>query len=194
MAVVGGSAVVGVDGQAFSSERGTGIVRRDRQRVEGRRSRWGGDTPGRLRGARRLKSGPWEGDERGGERRRTHRSFDSASFGIRNRWPPRSLLRGRIRGKDHGCIGFRIRTPPRDGSVRFGSLDDLGLLRLSGITPNVHPKFPCATSHAAFKDDVIRVKVVDSPDVFLHLCHGGAPPPVDIQNADQESVDLVGNW
>jgi hypothetical protein len=67
-------------------------------------------------------------------------------------------------------------------------------LRLSGITPNVHPKFPSATGHAAFKDDVIRVKVVDPLDVFLHFCNGETPPPIDIQNANEQSVDLVGYW
>jgi hypothetical protein len=67
-------------------------------------------------------------------------------------------------------------------------------LRLSGITPNIHTKFPSATSHATFEDDVIGVEVVDSLDAFLHLGHGETPPPVNIQNSDQQSVDLVGNW
>ena len=35
MAIVCGSAVVGVNGQAFSSERSTRIVRRDRKRSSG---------------------------------------------------------------------------------------------------------------------------------------------------------------
>ena len=122
-----------------------------------------------------------------------HRSFDSASFAIQNRRTPRSFLRGRIRGKDRGGIRFRIRTPPRDGSVRFGIFDDLGLLRLSGITPNVHTAFPGATSHTAFENDVIGVEVIDSLDTFLHFGHRETPPPVEIQNADQQSVDLVGN-
>ena len=141
-----------------------------------------------------MKPGSWEGDERRGERRRAHRSFDSAGLVVRNRWPPRSFLRGRIRGKDHGRIGFRIRTPPRDGSIRFRSLDDLGLLRLSGIAPNIHTKFPRATGHAAFKDDIVGIEVVDSLDVLLHLGYGETPPPIDVQNADQQSVDLVGDW
>jgi len=67
------------------------------------------------------------------------------------------------------------------------------MLRLSGITPNVHTKFSSTTGHAAFKDDIIGVEVVDSLDTFLHLCHGEMAPPIDIQNADQQSVDLVGN-
>ena len=59
----------------------------------------------------------------------------------------------------------------------------------SGITP----KFPGATGHGAFENDVIGVKVVDSLDAFLRFGHGETPP-VNIQNADQQSVDLVGNW
>ena len=54
-------------------------------------------------------------------------------------------------------------------------------------------KFPDAMSHAPFENDVIGVEVIDSLDAFLHLGHGETPPPVDIQNADQQSVDLVGN-
>ena len=127
------------------------------------------------------------------ERRRTHRSFDSVFLVVRNRWSPRGSLRGRICGKDHGGIRFRIRAPPRDGSVRFGSLDNIGLLRLASIAPNVHPKFPGAPSHAPFKYDVIGVKVVNSPDIFLHLGYGETSSPVDIQNADQQSIDLVGD-
>jgi hypothetical protein len=82
----------------------------------------------------------------------------------------------------------------RETEAFVGSLDDLGLLRLSGIAPNVHPKFPSATGHATFKDDVIRVKLVDLPDVFLHLCNGETPPPIDVQNANEQSVDLVEDW
>lgn len=98
-----------------------------------------------------------------------------------------------MRGKDHGRIGFRIRTPPRDGNIRFRSLNALDLLRLSGVAPNIHTKLPSTTGHAAFEDDVIRIEVVDPLDTFLHLGHGETPPPIDIQNADQQSVDLVGN-
>ena len=114
-------------------------------------------------------------------------------FRIRNRWSPCSFLRGRIQGKDHGGIRSRIRTPPRDGSIRFGSLDDLGLLRLSGITPNIHTKFPGATGQAAFENGVIGLEVVGSLDTFLHFGHGEKLPPVGIRDADQRSVDLVGN-
>ena len=66
-------------------------------------------------------------------------------------------------------------------------------MRLSGITPNIHTQFPGATGHAAFEDDVIGIEVVDPLDVFLHLRDCETSPPVDIQNADQQSVDLVGN-
>lgn len=74
------------------------------------------------------------------------------------------------------------------------SLDDLGLLRLSGITPNVHPKLPGATSHAAFEDDIVGVEVVDSPDVLLHFGNGETLSPINIQHADQQSIDLVRDW
>ena len=66
-------------------------------------------------------------------------------------------------------------------------------MRLSGITPNIHTKFLGATSHAAFENDVIEVEAIDSLDGFLHFGRGEMPPPIDIQNANQQSVDLVGN-
>ena len=102
------------------------------------------------------------GDEGGGEGRWAYRSFDSASFPIQNRWSPRSFPRGRIRGKDHGGIIFRIRTPPRGGGIRFGRLDSLGLLWLSGATSSTRTKFPSATGQAAFGNGVIGVGIVGS--------------------------------
>ena len=127
------------------------------------------------------------------EGRRARRRFDNAFLVVQNRWTPRGFLRGRICRKDRGGIKFRTRTPPRDGSVHFGSLNDIGLLRLASITLNVHPKFPGATSNVPFKYDIIGVKFVDPLDALLHLGYSETTSPVDIQNADQQRVDLVGD-
>ena len=65
--------------------------------------------------------------------------------------------------------------------------------RLSGITPDIPTKFPGMTGHGTLENVVVGVEVVDSLDGLLHFVHGETPPPVDIQNADQQRVDLVGN-
>ena len=62
-----------------------------------------------------------------------------------------------------------------------------------GNTWPVHPKFPIAISHVPLKDDVTGVEIIYSFDVFLHLRHVGTPSPVDVQDANQQSVNLIGN-
>lgn len=52
---------------------------------------------------------------------------------------------------------------------------------------------PKCNEPTTFKDEVVGIKVVDSLDIFLHLCHGETPPLADTQSADQQSVDLIGN-
>lgn len=49
-------------------------------------------------------------------------------------------------------------------------------------------------SHVASKDDDVGEEVLGSIDAFVRLGHSELLPPLDIQNADQQSVDLIGNW
>jgi hypothetical protein len=112
MTIVGGGAVVGVDGQVFSKEHSTGIVGCDRQRVGRRGSRRRRRAPGRP-GSATFEIRPLGGRRMTRERRRAHRNFDSVSLVVRNRWPPRSHLHDRIGGKDHRGIRFRTRALPR---------------------------------------------------------------------------------
>jgi hypothetical protein len=52
----------------------------------------------------------------------------------------------------------------RDGSTRFGSLNDPSLLRLPDITPDTRIEFSGTTSHASFENDFIGEVAVDPFD------------------------------
>ena len=66
------------------------------------------------------------------------------------------------------------------------------MLRFSDTGSDIDTKVPSATGHAALEHDVATVGIVNSLNVFLHFGHTVTPPPVDIQNADQQSMDLLG--
>lgn len=69
----------------------------------------------------------------------------------------------------------------------------LGLCGLLAVGVCAKARLPGTPRHTVLEDHVGRVEVVDRLERVAHLAEGDAVPPVDLESAREEEVDLLGD-